>query len=172
MKSAEVPQETPAQHIDKLDFDGAVAYAKPLMDDTEDRDSDGAVLLALWASKHMTWTDVAVKKDETSFALVRKDSDEARGKRLCTSGQIVQIEVQKVPGAGKVSEGLLMSNAGNIYNFIAVGSSGDLVQQSYARFCGVVTGNYDYANSGGGQGHAVEAVGMFDLPQNKPKKQG
>jgi hypothetical protein len=119
----------------------------------------------------MKWADVAVAKDETSFALVRKDADEARGKRMCTSGQVVQIEVQKIPGAGKHSEGLLMSSAGNIYNFIAAGSSGELVERSYARFCGVVTGKYDYSNSAGGEGHAVEIVGLFDLPENKPKKQ-
>jgi predicted small lipoprotein YifL len=42
--------ETPAEHVNKLDFTGAVAYAKPMMEDTIDKDSDGAVLLALWAS--------------------------------------------------------------------------------------------------------------------------
>ncbi len=63
-----------------------------------------------------------------------------------------------------------MSNGGNIYRFLAAGSSGTLVPQSYGRFCGVVTGTYDYSNSGGGTGHAVEMVGMFDLPENKPKK--
>jgi hypothetical protein len=31
----------------------------------------------------------------------------------------------------------------------------------------VVTGKYSYANSGGGTGHAVTLVGVFDLPENK-----
>jgi hypothetical protein len=31
----------------------------------------------------------------------------------------------------------------------------------------VVAGKYDYVNSGGGTGHAVAAVGMFDLPDNR-----
>lgn len=39
-----------------------------------------------------------------------------------------------------------------------------------ARFCGVVTGLYDDSNSGVGVGHAVQMVGMFDLPENKPAK--
>jgi hypothetical protein len=36
-----------------------------------------------------------------------------------------------------------------------------------ARFCGVVTGLYDYSNSGGGTGHTADIVGMFDLPESK-----
>jgi hypothetical protein len=162
------PAESPADHIMKLsDFADVLAYATPMMEDTDDKDSDGAVLLAVWASKRMKWTDVAVAKNETTFALVRKDPDEARGKRLCTSGTIIQIEVQKLSGGGKLSEGLLMTWSSNIYNFLAAGSSGELVQQNQARFCGVVTGKYDYSNSGGGKGHAVSLVGMFDLPANK-----
>jgi hypothetical protein len=31
-----------------------------------------------------------------------------------------------------------------------------------------VTGRYDYHDSGGGTGHAVQVVGMFDLPENRP----
>jgi hypothetical protein len=163
------PVESLAEHIMKLsDYTDALAYAKPMMEDTENKDSDGAVLLAVWASEGMKWTDVAVAKDETTFALVRKDSDEARGKRLCTNGRIVQIEVLHQDGA-KLFYGLLLSGGGSIYQFIAAGSSGDLVQRSHARFCGVVTGKYDYSNSGGGTGHAVSLVGMFDLPANKVK---
>ena len=138
------PVESLAEHIMKLsDYTDALAYAKPMMEDTENKDSDGAVLLAVWASEGMKWTDVAVAKDETTFALVRKDSDEARGKRLCTNGRIVQIEVLHQDGA-KLFYGLLLSGGGSIYQFIAAGSSGDLVQRSHARFCGVVTGKYDY----------------------------
>ena len=168
---APTPTETPAEHVMKLNFAGAVAFTRPYMEDTVDQDSAGAVMLAAWASRNMKWTDVAVATDETSYALVRKDSDAARGKRICTSGQIIQIEVYKFQSGDRpLSEGLLMSNGGNLYNYIAAGSSGTLVEQSYARFCGVVTGKYDYSNSAGGEGHAVEMVGMFDLPENKPKK--
>jgi hypothetical protein len=164
------PVETPVEHVVKLSFFDALTFAMQYMDDTEGKVSDGAIILAAWASRNMKWTDVAVTRDETSFALVRKDSDDARGKRLCTSGQIIQIEVHKFESGDRpVSVGLLMSGAGNLYNFIAAGSSGTLVEQSWARFCGVVTGKYDYANSAGGTGHAVSIVGMFDLPENRPK---
>lgn len=166
----EPPPETPIQHIDKLAFAQAVDFAKGDMSDTVDTDSPGAAILAIWASKHMKWTDVAVASDETTFALVLKDADEARTKRICMSGQIVQIEVEKLDNSAKLNEGLLLSNGGNIYRFIAAGSSGTLVAQSYGRFCGLVTGKYDYSNSVGGTGHAVAMVGMFDLPENKPKK--
>jgi hypothetical protein len=118
----------------------------------------------------MRWVDVGVQKDETSPALVRKDPDEARAKRMCTSGQLVQIAVVKLDNGAKLSEGLLESNAGNLYHYLGAGSSGELVEQSYARFCGVVIGTYDYSNSAGGTGHAVEIVGMFDLPENRPTK--
>lgn len=163
--------ESPVEHIDKLGYADALAYATPQMRDTADQDSAGTVLFGLWATEHMKWTDVNVANDETSFAVSRKDPDGARGKRLCTSGQVVQIEVQKGRRFAS-AEGLINSWSGNLYNFIAAGSSGSLVQQSQARFCGVVTGNYDYANSAGGTGHAVSLVGMFDLPENKPKTAG
>lgn len=147
--------------------------AVPLMEDETGGEggSRGSLLFTVWAAKHMHWSDVSVAKDETSYALVRKDSESERGKRMCTSGQLVQIEVERLPTGGKVSTGLLDSNAGNLYHFITAGSSGQLVEQSYARVCGVVTGSYDYENSAGGTGHAVGLIGMFDLPENKPKKQ-
>jgi len=68
---------------------------------------------------------------------------------------------------GKHFVGLVMSNAGNLFHFDAVGSTGTLVGTNYARICGVITGLYDYSNSAGGTGHAVQIVGMFDLPENK-----
>jgi hypothetical protein len=60
-----------------------------------------------------------------------------------------------------------MNGAENLYRFYAVGSTGSIVESSSARFCGVAIGKYDYTNSMGGAGHAVAAVGMFDLPENR-----
>lgn len=148
---------------------GAIEAVKPKMADTVDDIDPGTALLTVWAMKHMRWTDVAVTTDETTYALVQKDSEEARGKRLCVPGSVIQIEVDK-GDQGKDYFGLLISGSGNIYRFYAVGSTGAIVEQTYARFCGVVTGKYEYSNSGGGTGHAVKLVGMFDLPENKPAK--
>ncbi len=143
----------------------AVDHLRSQMTDTDDQTSPGAVMLGLWSMTRMKWADVAVAKNETSFKLVRKDSDASRGKRMCVRGQLIQIQKEKV-GDGGVFTGLLLSGYSEIYSFIAVGSTGELVGTSRARFCGVVIGNYEYSNSGGGKGHAISIVGMFDLPEN------
>ena len=145
----------------------ALQVVRPSMDDVSGGQwSHGGLMLALWASTHLRWQDVEVSKNETSYALVRKDSEEARGKRICTSGIIIQIEKEGA-GSTKVYSGLLMNAYENIFAFYVAGSTGELVSQSRARLCGVVIGTYDYPNSAGGAGHAVALVGMFDLPANK-----
>jgi hypothetical protein len=146
----------------------AIELVKPQMSDTDDDTSPGAIMLGVWAAAHLTFEDVAVRKNETSFALVRKDSDANRGKRMCIRGTIIQIAKEKV-GAGAVWTGLMLSGYSEITSYIAAGSTGNLVQQSRARLCGVVIGTYDYSNSAGGKGHAVSLVGMFDLPDNHNK---
>ena len=144
----------------------AVERVKPRMTDTDDETSVGAVLLAMWSLRNLKWSDVGVPKNETSFALVHKDSDAARGKRMCFGSTVIQIAKEKVDG-GALFEGLLLAGNQQLARYIAVGSTGDLVERSDARFCGVVIGTYDYSNSGGGKGHAVSLVGMFDLPENR-----
>lgn len=154
-----------AQLREKDTLAEAIEFVRPYMSDEYNRTSVGADLLALWATGHMAWSDVAVKQNETSFALVQKDADAQRGKRLCVSGGMVQI--------GKVNDewfrGLLITGSSNLYNFLSVGDTGDLVEGSRARFCGVVIGSYSYDNSGGGTGHAVQVVGLFDLPANRQR---
>lgn len=145
---------------------GALKVAQPLFSDETNGDSDGALLLAVWGTDRLRWADVAVAKDETSTALVQKDPEEERGKRLCASGTIVEIKVERFDG-GKAYVGELMTGGGSIFRFYTVGSSGALVGQSWARVCGVVVGKYDYSNSVGGATHAVALVGMFDLPENR-----
>jgi hypothetical protein len=136
------------------------------MSDTDDETSRGALMLALWANTRLRWSDVAVDKNETSFALIRKDSDASRGKRLCIRGTLIQIQKE---GGGDATffTGLMLTGNSQLASFIAVGSTGELVERRSARFCGVVIGRYDYSNSGGGKGHAVSVVGMFDLPENR-----
>jgi hypothetical protein len=151
----------------KTAFTDALQVVRPAMGDApRGQWSRGGLLLALWASTHLRWQDVEVGKNETSFALVRKDSEEARGKRMCTSGNLVQIEKEGT-GATKAYSGLLINDYGNIFSFYVAGSTGELVARSRARLCGVVIGTYDYPNSAGGEGHAVALVGMFDLPENR-----
>lgn len=159
--------EGPLERIMKADdYASALGIAAPVFKDATEQTDPGALLLTAWAIPNMKWSDVAAVKDETSYALARKDSDEARGKRLCASGTLIQIEKQK-SDIGKFFDGLLTTYSGSLFHFLAAGSTGTLVQNSTARICGVVTGLYDYSNSGGGVGHAVQLVGMFDLPENK-----
>lgn len=161
------PPETSADKIKKVStLQAALAITTPMMSDTFNKTDEGTAVLALWSIKGLRWSDVGVAKNETSFAAVMKDPDEARGKRMCASGTIIQIELEKTD-AGKVFDGLLRDYSSNLYNFSAVGSTGELVARSQARFCGIITGKHDYSNSGGGTGHTIKLVGMFDLPANK-----
>lgn len=144
----------------------AFRFARPHMTDTYDATSKGAFLFAQWAAAHLRWGDVHVERDETSPARVRKDADAERGKRMCYSGRIVQIARTDLVAGRRVFMGLLLARRMQIFHFLAAGSTGDLVENSRARFCGFVTGTYDYSNSGGGSSHAVELVGMFKLPEN------
>lgn len=63
--------------------------------------------------------------------------------------------------------GGLMTNDVKVIRFVAVGSSGELVENSSARFCGFVMGLNSYSNAVGGTTHGVSVVGMFDLPENQ-----
>lgn len=147
----------------------ALRLTLPITEDSREEQSKGTIALAVWASKHMKWADVGVAKNETSVAKIMKDSDEARGKRMCVSGDIIQIAKER--GIDRMYAGLLGGYYGQgIISYIAAGDTGDLVANSAAKFCGVVTGRYTYANSGGGTSHAVSMVGMFDLPENNPNK--
>jgi len=145
--------------------DAIVAF-KSKMTDFDDADiSQGAAFLALWGAKHMSWEELQAV-DQGKYALVMKDPDSQRGKRLCTHGGIIEIEVDNGI-QDKVYLGGMIDEAARVYRFVAVKSTGDLVGGSVARFCGIVTGKNNYQNSGGGVEHAVHLVGMFDLPENK-----
>jgi hypothetical protein len=145
----------------------AMRFVSPSFGQTKNGEhSAAAIAITAWSIGHLRWTDVGVTTDETSFALARKNIDDARGKKLCVSGSIIEITESKLD-QGRMSEGLIQSWAGNLFSFLGVGSSGAIVQGSTARFCGVVVDAFDYANSGGGTGHAIDVVGMFDIPENR-----
>ena len=125
----------------------------------------GKSILIAWGERRMAWADIQ-RLPETTYGKIRKDSDAERGKRLCRSGSVIEIE--KVSNAtGKYFVGGLIGDSGEILRFYALRSTGELVQGSYGRFCGVVTGTDDYENSAGGTSHGVVAIGLFDLPENK-----
>ena len=142
----------------------AIEIASPDMTDTSDAVSPGAVELASWASAHLKWPELS-RLPATRYALVMKDPGRERGKRITVYGSIVEITAEDTR-VGKIYEGGMLDSNFNVYRFIAVGSTGDLVQQSEASFTGVVIGRQDYSNSAGGMSHAVYLVGMFNLPEN------
>jgi hypothetical protein len=114
---------------------------------------DAAVLDPIaHASRTMRWSDVAGAQ-ETTIAYVLKDWEAERGKKLCASGVIESIERRDVERR-KIFVGRLLTNEGDRVDFVAVGSTGDLVRQRRATLCGVVTGK-------------LAVLGMFDVPENQ-----
>lgn len=137
------------------------------MTDTQDGNLDqGTAALALWSIERMKWSELQ-EIPVGKYAMVMKDSDSQRGSRICTGGRIIEISVDNTVPGSKVFLGGMYDDAGHIYRFIAVRSTGEIVANSRAKFCGIVTGQQHYQNSAGGVAHAVHLVGMFDLPENK-----
>jgi hypothetical protein len=127
----------------------------------------GAILLLTWATDgtptgKLRRSDLE-KLPKTSFAKMLKDSTDERAKTICAAGRIIQIarDHSEVWGGTPVWVGLMSEPNGDLTRYYAVGSSGELVEGSVAAFCGVSVGRFDYANSAGGTGHAVAAVGIF-----------
>ncbi len=148
----------------------ALLVAGPLMVDKPNESNLGSLLFASWSVDHLRWTDVNVEAhDETSYAAIQKDIDTERMKRLCATGQIIEIRAEKTD-VGKWYTGLMFNMSRDLFHFHAVRSTEGVLKGVTARFCGVVTGWFDYKNSGGGTGHAVEVVGMFSLAENRAAK--
>jgi hypothetical protein len=145
----------------------AISGTRSDMGDVSGADvSAGAARLAIWAIDNLRWQELQ-EIEPTKFGLAMKDSDAVRGKKLCVSGRVIEIAADpSVPGK-KVFVGGMFSNAGDIYRFIAVRSTGEIMQDSRAKFCGIFVGQQHYENSIGGVAHAVQLVGMFDLPENR-----
>ncbi len=152
-----VPASPPLdeQIVAAASVDDAIALAAPTLGDGAD--SRGAWLLARHAAARMTWSDVARAAPETSFGLVLKDSARERGRRMCATGVLRDIERRDVDGRA-VYVGSMATAEGDVARFIAVGDTGALVRRSTGTLCGVVTGK---------DGDAAVLVGMFDLPENR-----
>jgi hypothetical protein len=119
----------------------ALALAKPI----------STPLVARYAVAKLRFAEVDAT--ETTLALVEKDFKAELGKRMCATGEIRRIERADMDNR-KVFVGELMTKEQDRVTFLAVGTTGDLVKRSTARFCGVVTDK-------------LQLVGMFDLPENR-----
>ncbi|MCQ8116126.1 hypothetical protein [Methylomonas rosea] len=176
--------QTPSQHIEKepseedkrkavialirsYTLQQVIDLTKPEMEDIQGGDiSKGTAMLALWASTNLKW-DELTDLPNTKHGLVMKDSAPQLGKRLCVKGQVIEIERDRTIDEPLYSGGMF-DDAARIYRFLAVASTGEIVANTHVGFCGIVTGQQHYPNSAGGMAHAVQLVGMFDLPENKP----
>jgi hypothetical protein len=127
--------------------------------DEEENGQVGLLLMSMTIQKR-GWSQLQAI-GETSFAKVMKDSESEKAKRLCVSGSV--IEIARV---GPFYKGGIISS-GKVVRFVTTGDTGEIVQNSGVRFCGVVVGKVSYENSGGGTTHGVYLSGLFDLPENK-----
>lgn len=141
----------------------ALGIIQAQFEDTQDKPDPATSLFALWMGDNPSWSAIQ-RLPETTHARVLKDSESERGKRLCISGTVLQISKEQ---GTKLFSGTLMSDDMKPIFYIATASTGDLVGQSRAKFCGVVTGRYSYSNVSGGTTHAIRLVGLFDLPENR-----
>ncbi len=146
----------------------AVALARKAMTDEQRKLSTGAALLAVWAARKGLKVSQIKSLPESGYKSVMKDSDEERGRYICTRGKLIEIQAQKTR-YGKLYDGGMWMGYGysKVARFVAVGSTRGINQGSRARFCGVVIGRYSYSNSGGGTTHAVQLVGVFDIAENR-----
>lgn len=128
-----------------------------------------ALLLAQWSAVHDVKIDEILGFPSTSIASAMKNSSSARAQRICASGRILQVAAETVAGS-EISQGLIADNGANYVRFIAFGSSGDLVKNSPAKFCGLVIGRSYFQNLGGGTTESLGLIGMFDLPSNRAPK--
>ncbi len=143
----------------------AVSLLKPHMENSRDKYSKAANALMKWALSHDVKFEDITALEETSYKEVMKDPFVERGKRLCARTRIIQIHAHHT-GDKTWYTGVVQRGYSRVYRFMAFGSTGDLVQDKRAKFCGVVIGRHSYKNSGGGTTHGVELVGMFDLKEN------
>lgn len=164
--TAQVEEKSPVERVMEMpNMTAALAMTMSEMGNRYQNVSPGTALFASWAMKHMSPQDVITTNNEVTFGLAMKDIVEARGKRMCVTGYIIELEIMNLP-LGKMGTGKLMDEDRNIYNLLAVRSTGTLVEQDEATFCGIITEKYDYLSSDDMTRHALTLVGMFALPEN------
>ena len=143
-----------------------IEMVKPTMSDEFDSLPAAAGVLAFWMdNKHTKIGDIKIL-DSSTRGKILKDSYNERGKKLCVSGSIVEIQVDRSSGFTAYHAGIV-NNYVDATRLLAIGSTGELVANSNATFCGVVIGKIGFNNAAGGTTNAPYLVGMFDLPENR-----
>lgn len=156
-----------AEVDEKTTLAEAIAYALPKMADATADWDRGSYLLGQWFANHGAWSTLAALP-ETAHAMVAKDSDGERGKRLCESGTVTTIKALKGSNP-KMFWGILAPSETRAVVFLATGDTGRIVDGSAGRVCGVVTGIYRLTLKSGAPFPTPKVVGMFDLPGNRKR---
>ncbi len=120
-----------------------------------------------WATAFMIWPEAAPEgKAETKPSAIFKDPQAEQGKRGCYPGQVAKIERADF-GQARPFVGQLVTPSGDVVSFVAVRSTGNIVKNSTATFCGAALGVHSYMNMTGAFTDAIFVVGMFDLLENR-----
>lgn len=127
-----------------------------------DKDSPKTLTFLSWARTQLTWEGASSVKPTTKTGVVLKDPTGAYGKGFCAAGSIIQISKRY----SSDFEVLMSLDDFSIVRLLAVKSTGELVERSRAKFCGVVMGTYSYTTRANGTNTVVDVVGVFDLPEN------
>ena len=143
-----------------------IEFIKPMMEDSVNAMPPAAMGLPLWSEKNkLTWSDIN-SIPETTIGKILKDSYLERGKRVCVNGFVGEIEVDRSAGFPVYTGGMMNSDM-QVIRFLAMKSTGSIISESKAKFCGISVGKMSYDNASGGSTHAPYLVGMFDLPENR-----
>jgi hypothetical protein len=89
---------------------------------------------------------------------------------MCVSGRILSITKLRAEWGPSLFEGLMVTSGRDVIHYYAARSTGELVERSRSRLCGVVIGRHSFANVSGGQTNSIALVGVFDLPENRAPK--
>lgn len=121
--------------------------------------------LLIWdALVGMDWDELN-SIPETNYQRMKKDIIAESGKSFCFEGLVHDIRVNRTLRP-PITEALMYVPHEGYAAIVAVRSSGDILPDTYARFCGIATGK-KYYQTLMGTDSAPYLFGMFDLPENK-----
>lgn len=147
-------------------LDAAIERFRASFADGVGMPSEGTMRLAVWAASNLTWAALESAKPETTLAALSHGVEPERGKRLCESGEVVDLRDDTSHGV-RLAMGVLAKGAGMPVHFVAAGSTEGVAAKRTARLCGIVTGRLRLRDATGRDVEHVQVVGMFDVPQNK-----
>lgn len=121
--------------------------------------------LVFWdALVGMSWDELN-NIPKTNYQKMKKDIIAESGKSFCFEGMVHEIQVNRTV-TPLITEALMYVPYEGYVAIMAVKSSGDILPEEKAKFCGIAAGNRYYQTLMG-TNSAPYLLGMFDLPENK-----